>query len=69
VRTGRSIIARGQGGGRGDVPMLLQFIGGALSGLGYIILLPFIGLVGCILLIAYRIKQGLAAIKVQLLSR
>jgi len=49
--------------------MLLQFIGGALSGLGYIILLPFIGLVGCILLIAYRIKQGLAAIKVQLLSR
>ena len=46
--------------GRRDVPLLIQAIAGPLLGLGYIIVLPFIGLVSFILLCGYRAKQSLA---------
>ena len=46
--------------GRRDVPLPIQAIAGPLLGLGYIIVLPFIGLVSFILLCGYRAKQSLA---------
>ena len=46
--------------GRHDVPLPILSIAGPLLGLGYIILLPFIGLVSFILLGGYRVKQSLA---------
>ena len=46
--------------GRRDVPMPILTIVEPLLGLGYIIVLPFIGFVSFILLGGYRAKQSLA---------
>ena len=48
--------------GHWDVPMPILAIVGTLLGLGYIIVLPFVGLAGFILLGGYRAQRGLAPI-------
>ena len=59
MKTDKSLMARLEVGHR-DVPMPILTIVGPLLGLGYIIVLPFIGLVSFILLCGYRAKQSLA---------
>ncbi len=44
----------------GQRDTLFLVIAGTLMGLGYIIILPFIGLVSFIVLGGYRVKQSLA---------
>ena len=59
MKTDKSLMARLKVGHR-DVPIPILTIVGPLLGLGYIIVLPFIGLVSFILLSGYRAKQSLA---------
>ena len=63
MKTDKSLMA-----GQWDVPVPILAIAGILLGLGYIIVLPFVGLVSFILLGGYRAKQSLATIKAQLSS-
>ena len=45
-----------------DSPTITSPISGSLLGLGYIIALPFVGLVSTLLLIGYCVKQRIVAV-------
>jgi len=62
MKTDKSLMVGLEVGHRA-VPMPILSIAGPLLGLGYIIALPFIGLVSFILLGSYRVKQSLTTMR------